>query len=183
MKINCIIIGFAILFCICSCKKNESNPGSDVAKGIQKGYLYNTWIINDEDSDLETKTKNTQTFKYKSEPAITFIKDNSYLFYYRDEKNIKRKESGIWKINDVMQIELTGDPLYFRYIVGGKIITDSAKTIINDYVFTIKNLTEEILILNSVSQKLTKAGGSESATTGVTEAFQYNELLYMEDND
>ena len=189
MRTKKLIFSLALTALLTGCKKQES----PINKALDRGYLNNTWIVNDENAEQESQTNNSQAFAKKTKPCFTFMKDNTYFFFYRGEDKKQVRETGVWNINGD-QLELKGNPVYsssfVKVIVGNdstktllKVVTDSSKTFSVDYIFKINDLTEEVLTLTHVFEKTVRGVGQESSGNTTTETRSTNEILYFEDHD
>lgn len=169
-----ILSGLCILsLTFTSCKKSFMDTDSaNIAKSFSNGYLYNTWMINDEDSQKNSATVNSAIFSNKANPAFTFKNDGHYEFSYVDKttQNLVT-EVGFYTL-DVpnKQLSLKGSPKF-----------SDPNTSWPNYTFQVQQLSEEVLQLGNTVTNTTKTidtRGQIDVQTRTT-----TDTLYMEDND
>ena len=138
--------------------------GTDIAYAMKQGYIYNTWVVDDDNQGHADITENSVTFKEKKEPQFVFKKNDTYIFTYTDSKtNLFTSEAGSYAVNT------DAKTITFR---------PSGKT---EYTYKITCLTQEnftwIATIKQTSYTKDDEGGLIPHTT------QSDETLYMEDND
>jgi len=138
--------------------------GSDIAYGMKQGYIYNTWVVDDDNAGHADITENSITFKEKKEPEFVFKKNNTYVFTYTAAKTgAFTSEAGSYAV-DVDAKTITFHP--------------SGKT---DYTFKITCLTQENFTWVATNSQTSYIKNDEG--TLVPHTSQTDETLYMEDND
>lgn len=147
----------AALLILTSCTK--TSPPTDVDAALKKNYLFNTWIIDDDNSANHNSTQNSNTFQGKQDPHILIRSDYSYELSY----NSRTMERGTCSADGTAK-KLTFSPQ------GGV-----------PYSFDLIALSEEVLTLKATYSKTTSSTTAEGVVTTSTQNF--SETLYMEDND
>jgi hypothetical protein len=165
MKIVNLIAAGTMLLSLSSCKKNPlKTDGTDVAGAYKAGYLYNTWMIDDDNKTNQSSTINSVTFKDKVNPTFTFNKDNTYIYVYGNSGTAVT-EQGNW----------TFDP-------SAKVLTLKPSVSTNhNYTFQVLFLTDENINLSTTYSQTVTSTNSEGVSTPRTTTF--DETLYMEDQD
>lgn len=144
------------LLLLASCTKTSPN---DIEGALKKGDLFNTWIIDDDNSANHNTTQSSNTFSGKYDPHITIRSDYSYEYSYGGHL----MERGTCSADGNTK-KLTFSP------AGGA-----------PYSFDMIALSEEVLTLKASYTKTTTTTSSEGVTSTSTQTL--TETLFMEDND
>jgi hypothetical protein len=165
MKTTITLALCSVMLLLSSCKKMLSKAdGTDIAYAVKQGYLYNTWIIDDDDKGNHDATQNSHTYTGEKDPSIFIKKDDTYrLQYFSMVGNNLVTEEGTVSVN-----------------VDAKTVTfhPSGK---NDYTFNIKCLTTENFTLGASTDKTVYIKNSEGVL--VPQTSHTEETLFMEDDD
>ena len=176
MKTKLVLAASLLILTFAACKKSNDTPDTkEILKAFNSGVLFNTWIINDEDDNKQTITRNTEMFFYKFDPHLTIKKDNTYSFIYKNYFNKSYTETGTWTYDKADMLELKGKPLTVQLQP-----KEFAKEMTFDYSFQIISLSEEDLVINRIITRTTSTG-TEGTSGSPTETV--NEKLFLEDND
>ncbi len=169
-----ILSGLCILsLAFTSCKKTFMDTNSaNISQSFSNGYLYNTWVINDEDSQKNAATVNSATFSNKANPTFTFKSDGRYEFSFVDNGTQSLvTETGMYTIDlPNKQLSLKGGP-------------KSSGPTGNwpNYTFQVQQLSEEVLQLGNTVTNTTKTVDTRGQVDVQTRTT--TDTLYMEDND
>lgn len=156
--ITTLLAGSALLL-LFSCSKT---PSDDINQSVKKGYLFNTWIIDDDNTSNHNTTQNGNTFQNKKDPTITIAQNYSYTYSYKTGSAVV-SETGH------CDVDVNAKTITF-YPNGG-----------TKYYYDIIALSEEVFTLKATYSKTTTTTNAEGVATSTTS--NYSETLYLEDND
>ena len=163
MKTTITLALCSALLLFSSCKKAFTDHSTDIAYAMKHGYLYNTWIIDDDNTGNHSTTQNSHTFANQKDPEIRIKRDNSNNLKYTSPNGATVNETGTCSVN--------ADAKTVTFHPSGK----------SDYTYKISAFTEEVFTLVATYDKTVSTTTAEGVVT--TQTIQVDETLFLEDND
>jgi hypothetical protein len=150
---------------LASCQKDTPITEKQLDRALSHGYLYNSWILDDDSKKNHDITQASQAFKDKTDPKFSFYKDHTYKLVYKNSASADVEETGTYDVNSVLET------INFHPVSGAN----------EDYSYGIYRLTEENFVMTNAVTVTTYSTNSEGVSVPTTSSS--TEKLYFCDND